>query len=83
MAGACRAAGAALEVLARGRGKLQAVAEETGAFPLVVDVSDGAAVACGVALAGMVLMPNGARAQNCADEISRLMSKDTEKLTTR
>ena len=28
-------------------------------------------------------MPHGARAQNCADEISRLMSKDTEKLTTR
>jgi hypothetical protein len=28
-------------------------------------------------------MPHGARAQNCAEEISRLMSKDTEKLTTR
>ncbi len=40
-------------------------------------------LACGIALAGLVLMPNGARAQNCADEISRLMSKDTEKLTTR
>ena len=40
-------------------------------------------LACGVALAGLVLMPNGARAQNCADEISKLMSKDTEKLTTR
>ena len=40
-------------------------------------------LACGVALAGLVLMSNGARAQNCADEISKLMSKDTEKLTTR
>jgi hypothetical protein len=40
-------------------------------------------LACGVALAGLVLMPHGALAQNCADEISRLMSKDTEKLTTR
>ena len=40
-------------------------------------------LACGVALAGLVLMPHGARAQNCADEISKLMSKDTEKLTTR
>ena len=28
-------------------------------------------------------MPLEARAQNCADEISKLMSKDTEKLTTR
>ena len=28
-------------------------------------------------------MPHGARAQNCAEEISKLMSKDTEKLTTR
>src|SRR5690349_6098198 len=40
-------------------------------------------LACGVALAALVLMPDGARAQNCADEISKLMSKDTEKLTTR
>src|SRR5204862_4489525 len=40
-------------------------------------------LACGVALAGLVLMPDGARAQNCAEEISKLMSKDTEKLTTR
>ena len=40
-------------------------------------------LACGVVLAGLVLMPHGARAQNCADEISKLMSKDTEKLTTR
>lgn len=39
--------------------------------------------ACGIALAAAVLMPDGARAQNCAEEISRLMSKDTEKLTTR
>ena len=40
-------------------------------------------LACGVVLAVAVLMPHGARAQNCAEEISRLMSKDTEKLTTR
>src|SRR3954465_15901109 len=40
-------------------------------------------LACGVALAGLVLMPHGAHAQNCAEEISKLMSKDTEKLTTR
>jgi hypothetical protein len=39
--------------------------------------------ACCVALAAAVLMPPGARAQNCAEEISKLMSKDTEKLTTR
>ena len=29
------------------------------------------------------LLPHTARAQDCAEEISRLMSKDTEKLTTR
>jgi hypothetical protein len=40
-------------------------------------------LACCVALAAALLMPHGARAQNCADEISKLMSKDTEKLTTR
>jgi hypothetical protein len=28
-------------------------------------------------------LPQAARAQDCAEEISRLMSKDTEKLTTR
>ena len=38
---------------------------------------------CCIALAAAVLMPHGARAQNCAEEISKLMSKDTEKLTTR
>ena len=38
--------------------------------------------ACCVALAA-VLWPHGARAQDCADQISKLMSKDTEKLTTR
>jgi len=38
---------------------------------------------CCAALAIAVLMPHGARAQNCADQISKLMSKDTEKLTTR
>ena len=40
-------------------------------------------LACCVALANLMLMPQGAYAQNCAEEISRLMSKDTEKLTTR
>ena len=40
-------------------------------------------LACCVALAAAMLMPHGARAQNCAEEISKLMSKDTEKLTTR
>jgi hypothetical protein len=40
-------------------------------------------LACAVALAGWILLPHGASAQNCADEISKLMSKDTEKLTTR
>jgi hypothetical protein len=39
-------------------------------------------LACCVALAVAVLAPRGASA-NCAQEISRLMSKDTEKLTTR
>ncbi len=29
------------------------------------------------------LLPHAARAQDCAEEISKLMSKDTEKLTTR
>ena len=40
-------------------------------------------LACCFALAAALLMPHGARAQNCAEEISKLMSKDTEKLTTR
>jgi hypothetical protein len=35
-----------------------------------------------VLLAVAVLMPSGARAA-CADQIGRLMSRDTEKLTTR
>src|SRR5207253_11115366 len=30
-----------------------------------------------------VLLPSKARAADCAEEISKLMSKDTEKLTTR
>ena len=38
---------------------------------------------CCVVLAFGVLTPHGVRAQNCAEEISKLMSKDTEKLTTR
>jgi hypothetical protein len=38
---------------------------------------------CGAILAFWMLAPHGARAQNCAEEISKLMSKDTEKLTTR
>ena len=37
---------------------------------------------CVVVMVG-VLLPHGVRAQNCAEEISKLMSKDTEKLTTR
>jgi hypothetical protein len=36
-----------------------------------------------VVLAVAALTPRGARAADCAQEISRLMSKDTEKLTTR
>ncbi len=39
-------------------------------------------LACGVALTALLVTPQSARA-NCADEISKLMSKDTEKLTTR
>ena len=39
-------------------------------------------LACGAVFAASVLMPQNAKA-NCAEEISRLMSKDTEKLTTR
>ena len=39
--------------------------------------------ACGAILALAVQLPHGARASDCADEISKLMSKDTEKLTTR
>ena len=37
---------------------------------------------CCVVLAAVALMPGAARA-DCAQEISRLMSKDTEKLATR
>jgi hypothetical protein len=37
---------------------------------------------CSLALAIAVLAPHGARA-DCAEEIGQLMSKDTEKLTTR
>ena len=39
-------------------------------------------LACCVLLAAALLAPGGARA-DCAQEVSRLMSKDTEKLTTR
>ena len=39
--------------------------------------------ACCATLAGALLMPQGARAEGCAAQISKLMSKDTEKLTTR
>jgi hypothetical protein len=35
-------------------------------------------LACCVVMAVSVLMPHGARAGDCADEISKLMSKDTE-----
>lgn len=40
-------------------------------------------LACCMVLAVCVMTPSSARAQNCAEEIGRLMSKDTEKLTTR
>jgi len=40
-------------------------------------------LACSAVLAGALLTPNGARAEGCAAQISKLMSKDTEKLTTR
>mgnify|MGYP003340430200 CR=1 FL=1 len=39
-------------------------------------------LACFILLGGVLLAPDGARA-DCAAEISRLMSKDTEKLNTR
>ncbi len=39
-------------------------------------------LACGIALAVSVLLPHVARA-DCAQEISKLMSRDAEKLTTR
>jgi hypothetical protein len=39
-------------------------------------------LACCVALAAF-LLPHDARAADCAEQISKLMSKDTEKLTTR
>src|SRR5882672_11320748 len=40
-------------------------------------------LACGVALAGLLLIPHVARAQNCADEFCKLVTEATEKLTTR
>lgn len=40
-------------------------------------------LACCVALAGWLVTPQGAHAADCAEEIGKLMSKDTEKLTTR
>jgi hypothetical protein len=40
-------------------------------------------LACCVALAGCLAMPRAANAADCADQVSKLMSKDTEKLTTR
>jgi cell division protein FtsL len=40
-------------------------------------------LACCVALAASVLVPRETRAANCQGEISKLMSKDTEKQTTR
>lgn len=38
---------------------------------------------CCAASMAITLMPRVALAANCADEISRMMSRDTEKLTTR
>jgi hypothetical protein len=40
-------------------------------------------LACCAALAASILAPRETRAANCQGEISKLMSKDTEKLTTR
>ena len=40
-------------------------------------------LACCIALGASILLPCGARAADCAAEVSKLMSKDTEKLTTR
>jgi hypothetical protein len=40
-------------------------------------------LACCVVLAGTLLVPHSARAEGCAEQVSKLMSKDTEKLTTR
>ena len=40
-------------------------------------------LACCVALVGCVVTPHGASAADCAEQIGKLMSKDTEKLTTR
>ena len=40
-------------------------------------------LACCVALVGVLASPHSARAADCAEQISKLMSKDTEKLTTR
>src|SRR6185503_20378898 len=53
-----------------------------GAFPHG-DVWMLVRLACCVALAALILLPRGARAADCAGEVSKLMSKDTEKLTTR
>jgi len=39
-------------------------------------------LACGIALAASLALPQSARA-DCAQEVSKLMSRDTEKLTTR
>jgi uncharacterized OsmC-like protein len=38
---------------------------------------------CCLIVAAAILAPHGVRAADCAAEISKLMSKDTEKLTTR
>ncbi|MBX9842328.1 MAG: hypothetical protein K2Z80_11025 [Xanthobacteraceae bacterium] len=38
---------------------------------------------CCLIIAAAILAPHGVRAADCAAEVSKLMSKDTEKLTTR
>jgi hypothetical protein len=38
---------------------------------------------CCLIVAAAILAPHGVRAADCAAEVSKLMSKDTEKLTTR
>jgi hypothetical protein len=43
----------------------------------------GCCLVVGAAMLSAIFAPHGARAADCAAEVSKLMSKDTEKLTTR
>ena len=40
-------------------------------------------LSCSLLVAAAILAPHGLQAADCSEEISKLMSKDTEKLTTR